>query len=149
MPDTDKYWPAFAEIVGLEVDDPRFDTHEKRCGEHRLEMMQVLEELFTKQPGSHWKKKLDEKQLPADLIEKYDYPAADEIAAENRYILNLDHPSLGAIQSLGFPIYMSESPARLRSMAPCFGQHSAEILQERLGYTDAEVEVLAASGAIQ
>jgi formyl-CoA transferase len=149
MPDTDKYWPAFAEIVGLEVDDPRFDTHEKRCGEHRLEMMQVLEGLFTRQPGSHWKKALDEKQLPADVIEKYDYPAADHIAAVNRYILNLDHPSHGAIQSLGFPIYMSESPARLRSMAPCVGQHSAEILQERLGYADAEIEALAASGAIR
>ena len=149
MPDTDKYWPAFAEIVGLEVDDPRFDTHEKRCGEYRLEMMQVLEERFAGQPGSHWKKALDEKQLPADLIEKYDYPASDPIAAVNRYILNLDHPSHGAIQTLGFPIYMSESPARLRSMAPCAGQHSAEILQERLGYSDAEIEALSASGAIR
>ena len=148
MPDTDKYWPAFAEIMGLDVDDPRFDSHEKRCGEHRLEMMQVLEEIFTGQPGSHWKRELDEKQLPADVIEKYDYPAADQIAAVNRYILNLDHPSHGAIQSLGFPIYMSESPARLRRMAPCVGQHSAEILQERLGYTDAEIEALAEKGAV-
>jgi len=148
MPDTDKYWPAFAEIMGLDVDDPRFDSHEKRCGEHRLEMLQVLERIFTSQPGSHWKRALDEKQLPADLIEKYDYPASDRIAAVNRYILSLDHPSHGEIQSLGFPIYMSESPARLRSMAPCVGQHSAEILQERLGYTDAEIEVLSARGAI-
>ena len=43
---------------------------------------------------------------------------------------------------------MSESPARLRSMAPCVGQHSAEILQERLGYADAEIEALSAKGAI-
>ncbi len=149
MPDTDKYWPAFAEITGLEVDDPRFDSHEKRCGEHRLEMMQVLEESFSRRPGSYWKQKLDEKQLPADLIEKYDYPASDRIAAVNRYVLNLDHPSHGAIQSLGFPIYMSESPARLRSMAPCLGQHSAEILQEQLGYTDAEIEALSTQGAIR
>lgn len=149
MPDTDKYWPAFAGIVGLDVDDPRFDSHDKRCGEHRLEMMQVLEETFSRQPGSHWKRELDEKQLPADVIEKYDYPASDRIAAANSYILNLEHPSHGAIQSLGFPIYMSESPARLRSMAPCLGQHSAEILQERLGYSDAVIETLASSGAIK
>ena len=148
MPDTDRYWPAFAEIMELDVDDPRFDSHEKRCGEYRLEMMQVLEEIFSRQPGSHWKQQLDEKQLPADVIEPYDYPASDPIAAANRYILTLDHPSHGEIQSLGFPIYMSESPARLRGMAPCAGQHSAEILQERLGYSDAEIEALEASGAI-
>jgi crotonobetainyl-CoA:carnitine CoA-transferase CaiB-like acyl-CoA transferase len=148
MPDTDKYWPAFSEIVGLEVDDPRFDSHEKRCGENRIEMMQVLEGRFSRQTGSHWKRELDEKQLPADVIQKYDYPAADHIAAVNRYILSLDHPTHGAIQSLGFPVHMSESPARLRSMAPCAGQHSAEILQERLGYSDAEIEALEASGTI-
>ena len=148
MPDTDKYWPVFSGIVGLDVDDPRFDSHEKRCGEHRLEMMQVLEELFGRRPGSHWKRELDEKQLPADVIQKYDYPASDHIAAVNRYVLNLDHPSHGAIQSLGFPVYMSESPARLRSTAPCIGQHSAEILQEQLGYSDVEIEALEASGTI-
>jgi crotonobetainyl-CoA:carnitine CoA-transferase CaiB-like acyl-CoA transferase len=148
MPDTDKYWPAFAGIVGLDASDPRFDSHEKRCGEHRLEMMQVLEERFRRRPASHWKEELGRAQLPADVIEKYDYPAADPIAALNRYILQLDHPSHGPIQSLGFPIHMSESPARLRSMAPCAGQHSAEILQERLGYSDGEIEALAARGVI-
>jgi crotonobetainyl-CoA:carnitine CoA-transferase CaiB-like acyl-CoA transferase len=148
MPDTDKYWPAFAEIIGLDEGDPRFDSHEKRCGENRLEMMQVIEELFGRHSGAHWKQQLDEKQLPAELIEKYDYPAADPAAAANRYILNLEHPSHGAIQSLGFPIYMSESPARLRSLAPTVGQHSAEILQERLGYSDAEIEALEANGTI-
>jgi crotonobetainyl-CoA:carnitine CoA-transferase CaiB-like acyl-CoA transferase len=140
MPDTDSYWPAFSEIMGLDVADPRFDTHEKRCVENRLEMLQVLEEIFKKQSSDHWREQLLAKQLPADVIEMYDYPAADENAAANRYVLNLDHPSLGPIQSLGFPIYMSDSPARLRSMAPCRGQHSAEILHEQLGHRDAEIE---------
>ncbi len=148
MPDTDKYWPAFAEIMGLDPADSRFDNHDKRCGENRLEMMQVLETIFTQKPGSHWKQLLGEKNLPADVIEKYDYPASDANAAENRYILDLDHPSHGPIQSLGFPIYMSESPARLRNLAPCVGQHSAEILHEQLGYTDAEIERLETGGIL-
>jgi crotonobetainyl-CoA:carnitine CoA-transferase CaiB-like acyl-CoA transferase len=148
MPDTDKYWPAFAEVVGLDVDDSRFDSHEKRCGENRLEMMQVLDELFAKHPGSHWQKLLAEKQLPADVIQTYDFPVEDPITKANRYILDLEHPSFGSIQSLGFPIYMSESPARLRRLAPTVGQHSAEILQERLGYSDAEIEIFEQDGTI-
>ena len=148
MPDTGKYWPAFSEIMGLDPDDPRFDTHEKRCGEHRLEMMQVLEEIFSGKPSAHWKQQLEARTLPADVIEKYDYPADDPITVANRYILNLDHPSHGEIQSLGFPIYMSEGTARLRNLAPCAGQHSAEILQDRLGYTDAEIERLESEGVI-
>jgi crotonobetainyl-CoA:carnitine CoA-transferase CaiB-like acyl-CoA transferase len=148
MPDTDKYWPAFAAIVGLDVNDSRFDSHEKRCEVNRLEMMQVLEECFRKHSGSHWKHQLEVNQLPADVIEKYDYPAADPAATANRYILDLDHPTHGKLQSLGFPIYMSDSPARLRSGAPFTGQHSAEILQDRLGYSEAEIETLEMSGTI-
>jgi formyl-CoA transferase len=148
MPDTDKYWPAFAGIVGLDVRDPRFDSHEKRCGENRLELMQVLEACFLQHSGSHWKHQLEAHRLPAEVIEKYDYPAADPAAAANCYILNLEHPTHGKLQSLGFPIYMSDSPARLRNAAPCVGQHSAEILQERLGYSDAEIEALEAAGTI-
>jgi crotonobetainyl-CoA:carnitine CoA-transferase CaiB-like acyl-CoA transferase len=148
MPDTDKYWPAFAEIVDLDVDDPRFDSHEKRCGENRLEMMQVLDERFSRQTGAHWQQVLAEKQLPADVIQTYDYPVHDPTATANRYILNLDHPTHGPIQSLGFPIYLSDSPARLRALAPCVGQHSAEILQERLGYTDADIEQFERDGTI-
>jgi len=148
MPDTDKYWPAFAEVVGLDVADPRFDSHEKRCGEHRLEMMQVLDARFQAKPGTHWKRALDAKQLPADVIETYDYPVSDPNAAANRYILNLEHPTHGAIQTLGFPIHLGESPARLRRAAPSLGQHSAEILQERLGYAEARIQELEADGIL-
>ena len=39
MPDTGRYWPRFASVVGLDPDDPRFDSHEKRCEENRLELI--------------------------------------------------------------------------------------------------------------
>jgi formyl-CoA transferase len=145
MPDTDKWWPIFSQIVGLDESDPRFDTHDKRCGDNRLEMMRVLDELFSKRPGEHWAQQFAEHRVSADVIEKYDYPATDPQALINKYILDLDHPSYGPIKTLGFPIYMSESPARLRRMAPCVGQHSEEILEEMLGYTESETEAALAS----
>lgn len=148
MPDTDRWWPDFSELVGLDVADPRFDTHEKRCGESRLALMEALEEAIGRRPGAHWRSVFDEKQLSADVIEAYSYPAADEQVFRNRYILELNHPSLGRIKTLGFPIFMSDSPARLRRGAPCLGQHSAEILHEMLGYSENRIGELEASGVI-
>jgi len=149
MPDTDRWWPIFSQIVGLAIDDVRFDSHEKRCGENRLEMMRVLDELFRRQPGSHWQEQFSKHKVSADVIETYEYPAQDHQAAINRYILDLDHPSRGRMQTLGFPIYMSESPARLDRMAPCVGQHSGEILQEWLDYGEAEIERLLEAGQVK
>ncbi len=146
MPDTDRWWPTFAEVMGLDVDDPRFDTHDKRCGESRLEMMQVLEGLFGQKPSDHWKAQFDEKRLSADIIERYDYPATHEQALRNRYVLDLEHPSYGRFRSLGFPIHMGGTPARLRGLAPCLGQHTAAVLGELLGWPDERVAELEARG---
>jgi crotonobetainyl-CoA:carnitine CoA-transferase CaiB-like acyl-CoA transferase len=149
MPDTNKWWPIFSQIMGLDIDDARFDTHEKRCDENRIEMMQVLDGLFREKPGPHWQEQFATHQVSADVIEKYDYPVDDPQALRNRYILKLDHPSYGEIETLGFPIYMSDTPARLHSMAPCRGQHGEEILQDLLGCTDAEIDELGVSSGQQ
>jgi formyl-CoA transferase len=148
MPDTDRWWPGLAEILELDPADPRFDSHEKRCEENRLELMRVLEEAFLRKPAAHWRQAFSEKQLSADVIEEFTFPAEDEQARLNRYILELEHPSLGRVKTLGFPIYMSDSPARLNRSAPCLGQHTAEILHEKLGYSEGRVGALEASGVI-
>jgi crotonobetainyl-CoA:carnitine CoA-transferase CaiB-like acyl-CoA transferase len=139
MPDTDRWWPIFSQITGLAIDDVRFDTHDNRCDVNRLEMMQVLDGIFSKQPGSHWERLFAEHKVSADLIETYAFPAKDEQAKVNRYVLDLDHPTYGKTQSLGFPIYLSDNPARLRRMAPCRGQHTEEILQDFLGLSEQQV----------
>jgi formyl-CoA transferase len=148
MPDTDRWWPEFAPLVGLDVRDPRFDSHEKRCGESRLAMMRVLEAAFRRRPAAHWRRVFLEKQLSADVIEDYAFPAGDPQVYRNRYILELEHPSLGAVRTLGFPIFMSESPARLFRLAPCRGQHSAEVLHDLLGYAEDEITALRDAGTI-
>lgn len=148
MPDTDRWWPAFAPLVGLDVADPRFDSHEKRCGEHRLEMMRVLEQAFRSRPAAHWRRVFLEEQLSADVIEDYAFPAADAQVYRNRYIVDLEHPSLGVVKTLGFPIFMSESPARLFRTAPCRGQHSFEVLHDVLGYGEDDITALRDEGTI-
>ena len=148
MPDTDRWWPEFSQLVGIAVDDPRFATHEDRCEKNRLELMQVLEAAFVRQPASHWRQVFNEKQLSADIIEDYDYPTDDVSARRNRYIVDMDHPSLGKVSTLGFPIFMSDTPARLRSLAPARGQHTAEVLHEHLELGEDNITALTDDGTV-
>ena len=54
----------------------------------------------------------------------------------------------GGSKTLGFPIFMSESPARLERSAPCRGQHSAQVLHDVLGCSEDEITALADAGVI-
>jgi len=146
MPDSDRWWPVFSAMMGIDADDPRFATHDLRCGEGRRELMAVLESTFSAHPADYWRRKFDENQLSADIIEKHDYPAADEQATANRYIVELDRPGYGRFRSIGFPLYMSETPAELARMAPGTGESSGEVLEELLGYSPTEVEELERRG---
>lgn len=148
MPDTDRWWPQLAEITGLDENDDRFNSHDKRCGDNRLELIAALDAAFKKQPAAHWRKIFTELQMSADVIEDYEYPAADDAARHNRYVLDLEDGSLGATRVLGFPIFMSDTPARLRSMAPRNGQHSAEVLSDLLGYDEERIVRMQQEGVI-
>jgi formyl-CoA transferase len=148
MPETDRWWPQLAEITGLRADDPRFATHDLRCGEHRLVLMELLDLAFRKHPASHWRNIFNERQMSADIIDTYDYPRHDEMARDNRYILDLEDASLGRTSMLGFPIFMSETPATLTRTAPRLGQHTAEVLNDVLGYSPARLGELAAAKVI-
>jgi crotonobetainyl-CoA:carnitine CoA-transferase CaiB-like acyl-CoA transferase len=49
---------------------------------------------------------------------------------------------------LGFPFRASATAASIRRPAPLLGEHTAEVLTEVLGLTQAEVSRLADAGAI-
>ena len=144
MPDTDRWWPGLAAITGLDEHDPCFDSHEKRCEAYRLELIAALEQAFEKKDAAHWRSAIAERGLSADVIEEYSYPAADEQVLDNKFIFE----QAGFGKTLGFPLYMSETPADLRSPAPTPGQHTAEVLRELLGYSDADLQRLQTEGAI-
>jgi formyl-CoA transferase len=149
MPDTDRYWAAFSEEVGLAAGDPRFDTHDKRCGESRLALMQYLEEAFSKKPAAHWRQVFGDRQMSADIIESYDYPAGDENARVNRYILDAGGEGGLDATSLGFPIHMSDTPAELTRRAPEAGEHTEELLRETFGLAQEDIDALRGAGAVK
>ncbi|MBL0122977.1 MAG: CoA transferase [Betaproteobacteria bacterium] len=148
MPDTDRWWPVFSKMVGIAADDPRFDNHDKRTEINRLDLIKELEQAFRKGSGTYWRQAFMDNQMSADIIEQFDYPANDPQVAANRYIIELEHPSFGKLKSLGFPIFMSDSTARLDRLAPCIGQHTGQVLHELLDYPVEAIHQLTAAGVV-
>jgi crotonobetainyl-CoA:carnitine CoA-transferase CaiB-like acyl-CoA transferase len=148
MPDTDRYWPDFAELTGLDPTDERFDSHDKRCGSGRIDLIRLLTGAFAEQPAEHWYRVFEERQLAAEVIEDFRYPLHDREARINGYIIDLDDPNFGSVATLGFPVHLSETPPALDRLAPGRGQHTRQVLREMLGLTSDQLHLLADAGII-
>lgn len=61
--------------------------------------------------------------------------------------LELDHRDAGKVRVLRHPVRYGAGEPELRHQPPRLGEHTAEVLAE-LGYGDAEIEALRASGAV-
>jgi crotonobetainyl-CoA:carnitine CoA-transferase CaiB-like acyl-CoA transferase len=62
-------------------------------------------------------------------------------------IVETKHPRVGHVKAIGLPIKFSDTPGGVRRAAPIFGQDTREVLRD-LGFSDNEIDQLAAQGAI-
>ena len=62
--------------------------------------------------------------------------------------VEVDHKAAGKHKVPNFPVVFSETPGEVTSAAPMLGQHTYEVLKEKLGKTDEELEALRKQGAI-
>ena len=62
-------------------------------------------------------------------------------------IVDVEHPTLGHLRTLGSPIKMTATPPDVSRRAPLLGEHTDEVLVEA-GLADAEIAALRRTGAI-
>ncbi|MFH1179818.1 MAG: CoA transferase [Candidatus Bathyarchaeota archaeon] len=60
----------------------------------------------------------------------------------------VDHKAAGKHRIPNFPVVFSETPGEVTRAAPMLGQHTREVLKEKLGKTDEELNALEKQGAI-
>jgi len=145
---SEETWKRLINVLGRPDlgSDPRFRTNADRMG-HLRELVALLAPEFKKRATNDWVATLEQAGVPAGPVltirEMLDHPptAAREILTE------VPHAILGTVQTLGFPIRLSATPAEVRRGAPVLGEHTKEVLQEA-GYTAIEIAELERSGAV-
>ncbi len=72
--------------------------------------------------------------------------ATSPYLAARGYFTRLHHADIGPIIQEGLPFRLATTPGANRSAAPVLGQHTAHILADIIGLTDAEIAALDAAG---
>lgn len=136
MVQSDPHWSNLLDALGRPEPlstDPRFTDHVSRC-RHAGACVALLDEVFASGPRDEWMQRLlATGDMPITSVNTTADVADDPQATANDYVTWFDHPAIGRMKVPGFPLSLSETPARIRRPAPEFGQHTEEILIEVLG----------------
>jgi crotonobetainyl-CoA:carnitine CoA-transferase CaiB-like acyl-CoA transferase len=132
----ERQWRAFCDALGLEhlKEDPRFATNAER-NRNRGELVPVLDKLFSTQSAGHWLEKLRDTGIPSGPINTIAETLAHPQHRARHFVVELDHPLVGPVKSMGNPLSLSATPVNYRLAPPTLGQHTQEVLVE-LGYDE-------------
>ena len=114
---------------------------------HREDLAARIEAITARQPRTHWLSLFEAHDIPCGPINDYAQVFADAQVRAREMVVEVEHPRLGRVRSLGSPIKMSATPANPARRAPLLGEHTNEILTE-MGMSEEEIARLRASGAI-
>jgi len=129
---TERLWERFCGILHITdtlMVDPRFATNPQR-NQHRDELIPLLEEILRTRGANEWLEKFIANGIPSGPINFPDETLTDEHLIARGMIVELEHPTLGLIRSIGNPIVMSENGPTYRRYPPSLGEHNAEIRAE-------------------
>ncbi|MEY4093542.1 MAG: hypothetical protein RLZZ53_741 [Acidobacteriota bacterium] len=144
----DRNFTKLARLLGHHewLVDPRFTADHQRVA-HRDELAALIEAVTVGQPRAHWIAELESAGIPCGPILDYHDALATPQATAREMSVEVDHPTLGPLRTLGTPIKMSETPLNSKRRSPMLGEHTDEVLQW-VGYSDNEIEQLRSTGAV-
>ena len=127
--------------------DPRY-TSWARVADWQAELRERFERRFRERTTDEWLKVLGDAGVPAGRVQwgakVFEHP---QLVA-NRVVTRTRHPTAGAMRTMGFPLALSDTPAKIGRHAPALGAHTARVLAE-LGYGAARIRKLAADHVVR
>ena len=145
----DRQYRHFVTVGGEEhlADNPLYVSNPLRV-QHRKQLVPLLEAMTRKKTKADWITLLEKANVPCGPInnmkEVFENP---QVIARNLQI-NVPHPTVGDMKLLGSPMKLSKTPTELRMAPPTLGQHTNEILHDRLNLDEDAIAQLRKKGII-
>jgi crotonobetainyl-CoA:carnitine CoA-transferase CaiB-like acyl-CoA transferase len=140
---SEKMWASFCnDVLGRPdmLQDERFKGLQNRLA--NVDALQdEIEKVLTTQPTAHWVPLLDKAAVPGGPVYTFDETVEDPHIKAREMFFDVEHPIIGKMKNIGYPVKFSRTPQQFRSAAPWLGQHTTDVLGE-LGYTAAQIESL-------
>lgn len=113
------------------ADDPRFATNKARV-DNRAELIPVLRDITVTRPRAEWIALCSKANVPCGPVNTIDEVFADPQVQSRGMKISMPHPAAGsgAVNLIGSPVKMSETPVAYRFAPPMAGEHTDGVLAE-------------------
>jgi crotonobetainyl-CoA:carnitine CoA-transferase CaiB-like acyl-CoA transferase len=148
LPYSDANWRDFFEVAGLQqmAENPRYATMRGRH-QHMGELLSSIHSVTPSRTTSEWLSVCADRNIPASELLDLEQAPRDPYVRAQGLLEEREHPTEGSYYSTRTPLALSRTPVTFRRFAPHLGEHTGEVLGS-LGYSDAELQELAAAGVI-
>ena len=128
---TTAQWRQLCAVLGRDAlaSDPRFRTNAARMA-NRAALAHEIEAALSARAAAEWVDLMLAAGVPSGPIQDIAQVLGAPHTRARRMVEDVEHPVAGRVRMLGFPVKMSETPARVRRAPPLLGEHSAEIRRE-------------------
>lgn len=140
---TNSFWARICHALELSqfIDDPRFDTLERRR-DHRNQLNELISAFTRQKTVQELVELLTEHEVPHAPILGIKDALAQPQAAAREMVVETEHEVLGKIPIVNRPIKFPGDAQPVPAAPPVLGQHTDEILRSVLGLDSAQIDQL-------
>lgn len=136
----DSQYRAFCNVLGR----PDLATHERYRTNHlrvthRDELEAEIASVMCTRARDEWLAELEAAGVPSGPINNIKQVFENPQVQSRQMWRELPHPTAGKVPTAANPIRFSETPVQYRHAPPLLGQHTQEVLQRYLGWTEEQI----------
>jgi crotonobetainyl-CoA:carnitine CoA-transferase CaiB-like acyl-CoA transferase len=125
------------------AENPDFATNASRVG-NRDALVPMLDEIFATRSSAEWLSGLEENKIGCGPINNLQQVFDDPHVKAREMVVNVPHPLTGdgGAALIASPMKFSDTPVTYRYAPPLLGQHTEEVLREKLNLSDDDLAAL-------
>lgn len=146
---SDQHWTALCNLLGLEAwgVDPSLAKNADRLV-RREELMCGLQDAIGRLSREELCRRCDAVGVPAGPILQVDEVLSNEHVIARGMVVEYSHPQVGQFRGMRIPFRFDGFDDPLAQRPPMLGEHTEQVLREKLLLNDEEIQSLRMSGAI-
>jgi crotonobetainyl-CoA:carnitine CoA-transferase CaiB-like acyl-CoA transferase len=131
----DSFWKNLLEVIDSPVLRNEKYLNQPGRFEDREIINAVIQDALMTNDAEYWLSKLKEKRIPCAPVNKFSQALNDPQILARNMVITVKNSNGDEAKMPGNPIKLSDNPLEEYSYPPQLGQHTDEILIEKLGYT--------------